>query len=200
MAGVPHTVRTCPMVTTNHVKAVRDMWPAKMVCSVRKPVIPILCGMMRWNAACWTARLAPSQLNVSQTAVTCLMVTINHVNFAKAMWPAPVVCSVSMPARTIFWGWCEETICEGEHDLSHRIPSTTSQPSTVGPTNSSSTSHTTTVAPPAPSGKCVADCSGVPSGDYQSCKTCHGYVTYSNGYYYDRPCPTDLFDGLNDNE
>ena len=39
--------------------------------------------------------------------------------------------------------------------------------------------------------KCVSDCNGMPQGDYQSCKTCGGYVTCANGHYYDMPCPAD---------
>ena len=38
---------------------------------------------------------------------------------------------------------------------------------------------------------CVWDCSGLPSGDYQSCQTCARYVSCSSGHYYDMPCPPD---------
>ena len=40
---------------------------------------------------------------------------------------------------------------------------------------------------------CVADCSGIASGDYQSCLGCGVYLTCSNGIAYDnRACPTGL--------
>eukprot|EP00483_Globobulimina_turgida_P000586 UN00586 len=35
---------------------------------------------------------------------------------------------------------------------------------------------------------CVNDCSVMPTGNYQSCSTCNGYVACSNGYKYDMPC------------
>ena len=54
------------------------------------------------------------------------------------------------------------------------IPVTTIFPPTYGSTG---TPH-----------PCVSDCSGMTDGDYQSCKTCEGYVSCSNGYYFDRPC------------
>ena len=65
--------------------------------------------------------------------------------------------------------------CEWE---SMTCPPTTSRPSTVGPTG--------------PHDPCVSDCSGMPSGDYQSCKTCEGYVYCSDGFLYDRPCLAGL--------
>ena len=37
--------------------------------------------------------------------------------------------------------------------------------------------------------KCVSDCSGLPDGDYPSCKTSKAYVICSNGRYFDQPCP-----------
>ncbi|KAK2182747.1 hypothetical protein NP493_339g03002 [Ridgeia piscesae] len=37
---------------------------------------------------------------------------------------------------------------------------------------------------------CVRTCAGKENGDYQSCVSCHVYVTCSNGAMYDRrPCP-----------
>ena len=66
-------------------------------------------------------------------------------------------------------------------------PSTTPSSTTVPPL-SSSTRPSTTSAHPGRPGTCVSDCSGMSDGDYQSCKTCEGYVTCSNGYYFDRPC------------
>ena len=41
-------------------------------------------------------------------------------------------------------------------------------------------------------GECVSSCSDKPNGDYQSCETCNGYVTCSNGEPYERPCPAKL--------
>ena len=41
-------------------------------------------------------------------------------------------------------------------------------------------------------GLCVKECSGKADGDYQSCETCNGYVTCSNGELYKRPCPAKL--------
>ncbi|XP_025082915.1 uncharacterized protein LOC112557334 [Pomacea canaliculata] len=42
-------------------------------------------------------------------------------------------------------------------------------------------------------GKCLASCKGVPDGDYQSCFSCHFYITCSNGFLWDnRPCPSNL--------
>jgi len=41
---------------------------------------------------------------------------------------------------------------------------------------------------PTKKARCVSDCTGVENGDYQSCKTCDGFVTCSNGFYYDMPC------------
>ncbi|XP_046562650.1 uncharacterized protein LOC124271551 [Haliotis rubra] len=35
---------------------------------------------------------------------------------------------------------------------------------------------------------CVDDCSGRPSGNYQSCSTCHGFTTCSNGITYKMKC------------
>ena len=61
------------------------------------------------------------------------------------------------------------------------IPSTTIHPPTGVPTSPPTTST------PTP-GPCVSDCSGMPNGDYQSCKTCEGFVSCSNGHYYDMPC------------
>ena len=40
--------------------------------------------------------------------------------------------------------------------------------------------------------ECVSSCSDKPNGDYQSCETCNGYVTCSNGESYERPCPAKL--------
>ena len=57
-----------------------------------------------------------------------------------------------------------------------------------------------TVTPPLPSTgpKCVASCTGVDDGDYQSCTGCDVYATCSNGAIYDnRSCPTGLL--WNDN-
>ena len=88
---------TCPTVLTHHVKPMRNMWNVKMVCSVRKPAQPVKCGMMWWKAV-W------AQLIVSQTVGTCLMVATNHVNFVMALWPAPMVFSVSIPANTVIFG------------------------------------------------------------------------------------------------
>jgi len=39
---------------------------------------------------------------------------------------------------------------------------------------------------------CVSDCSGKPDGDYQSCETCNGFVTCSNGKLYNMPCAGGL--------
>ena len=39
---------------------------------------------------------------------------------------------------------------------------------------------------------CVANCRHMSNGDYQSCKTCEGYVTCAYGRLYDRPCPANL--------
>ena len=64
-----------------------------------------------------------------------------------------------------------------------------SDPSTTNPPQSSSPSPSTTVGTTGAPHTCVSDCSGVADGDYQSCKTCEGYVSCSNGYYFDRPCP-----------
>ena len=73
--------------------------------------------------------------------------------------------------------------CEYE---STTCPST-SPPSTAPPPSSSSTSHPS----PGP-GPCVSDCSGMDNGDYQSCETCEGFVTCSNGHKYEMPCaPSD---------
>ena len=88
---------TCPTVLTHHVKPMRNMWNVKMVCSVRKPAQPVKCGIMWWKAV-W------AQLSVSQTVGTCLMVATNHVNFVMALWPAPMVFSVSIPANTVIFG------------------------------------------------------------------------------------------------
>lgn len=38
-------------------------------------------------------------------------------------------------------------------------------------------------------GSCVSSCRYWENGNYQSCKTCHGYVTCSNQIYYTRTCP-----------
>ncbi|XP_062603073.1 uncharacterized protein LOC134264809 [Saccostrea cucullata] len=40
-------------------------------------------------------------------------------------------------------------------------------------------------------GECVDSCLRVADGDYQSCDTCHGYVTCANNYIYQRNCSTD---------
>ena len=64
-----------------------------------------------------------------------------------------------------------------------------SDPATTSPPQSSSSSPSTTVGTTGAPHTCVSDCSGVADGDYQSCKTCEGYVSCSNGYYFDRPCP-----------
>ena len=98
LAHVYQTAATCPMVTTHHVKPMRDMWPANMVCSVRKPAQLVKCGMM-WRNTAWDIKLS-----VSQTVGTCLMVTTNHVNFAMVLWPASMVFCVSIPVMTIFFG------------------------------------------------------------------------------------------------
>ncbi|XP_062609583.1 uncharacterized protein LOC134271387 [Saccostrea cucullata] len=37
-------------------------------------------------------------------------------------------------------------------------------------------------------GECVDSCLRVDNGDYQSCHTCHGYVTCANNYIYHRNC------------
>ncbi|XP_062603072.1 uncharacterized protein LOC134264808 isoform X2 [Saccostrea cucullata] len=43
-------------------------------------------------------------------------------------------------------------------------------------------------------GECVNSCLKVADGDYQSCDTCHGYVSCTNNYIFYRNCPTvDLF-------
>ena len=58
------TVAACQMVTTNHVKPVRDMYPVPMVTISTDPALPIipvpnlLCGMMWRNAVSTRARLA----------------------------------------------------------------------------------------------------------------------------------------------
>lgn len=39
---------------------------------------------------------------------------------------------------------------------------------------------------------CVKDCKGKASGEYQSCKTCGGYVTCVWGILYERQCPAGL--------
>ncbi|XP_062614315.1 uncharacterized protein LOC134276051 isoform X2 [Saccostrea cucullata] len=41
-------------------------------------------------------------------------------------------------------------------------------------------------------GTCVKDCKGKASGEYQSCKTCNGYVTCVWGVLYERQCPAGL--------
>ena len=98
LAHVYQTAATCPMVTTHHVKPMRDMWPANMVCSARKLAQLVKCGTM-WRNTAWDIKLS-----VSQTVGTCLMVTTNHVNFAMALWPALMVVSVSIPVMTILFG------------------------------------------------------------------------------------------------
>ncbi|KAK2174985.1 hypothetical protein NP493_762g01012 [Ridgeia piscesae] len=41
--------------------------------------------------------------------------------------------------------------------------------------------------------ECVTSCVGYSNNDYQSCTSCHMYVTCSNGITYkDRPCPANL--------
>jgi len=39
---------------------------------------------------------------------------------------------------------------------------------------------------------CVSDCTDKPDGDYQSCDTCNGFVTCSNGLLSNMPCPAGL--------
>ena len=79
--------------------------------------------------------------------------------------------------------------CEYESTTCDMLSTTIHPSTTVDPIHSSTTSPTPTGHP---TGKCVSDCNGVSNGDYQSCKTCEGYVTCSNGYYSDRPCPANL--------
>lgn len=54
----------------------------------------------------------------------------------------------------------------------------------------------TTITPPpstTPANRCVSDCKGLTTGDYQSCKSCKVYVTCDFGVMIpDRPCPNDL--------
>ena len=71
------------------------------------------------------------------------------------------------------------------------IRSTTSYPPTDEPATSSTERPSSTVDPTG-TPWCVADCSRMPDGHYQSCKTCYGYVSCSGGIIYDRPCPADL--------
>ncbi|KAK3591081.1 hypothetical protein CHS0354_005478 [Potamilus streckersoni] len=40
--------------------------------------------------------------------------------------------------------------------------------------------------------RCVDSCVGVRDGDYQNCRDCHKFVSCSNGYKYDMPCPSNL--------
>ncbi len=41
--------------------------------------------------------------------------------------------------------------------------------------------------------ECISSCVSVPSGNYQSCETCEGYVACSGGILYDMPCPVTTF-------
>ncbi|XP_062575468.1 uncharacterized protein LOC134237373 [Saccostrea cucullata] len=41
-------------------------------------------------------------------------------------------------------------------------------------------------------GECQESCLRVPDGNYQSCDTCHGYVTCANNYYFTMNCPETL--------
>ena len=93
-------------------------------------------------------------------------------------------CAPNHPgAKPLVWDDVKKR-CEYE---STTCPSTAPS-STAVPPLSSSTSPSTTSGYPGTPGTCVSDCSGMPDGDYQSCKTCEGYVSCSNGYYFDRPC------------
>ena len=54
-----------------------------------------------------------------------------------------------------------------------------------------------TTSHPSTGDRCVSDCSGMPNGDYQSCKTCKGYVFCSKDVLYDMPCaPPTVWDDV----
>ena len=38
----------------------------------------------------------------------------------------------------------------------------------------------------------ISSCAGRSDGDYQSCKTCHGFVSCSNENLYEMPCAANL--------
>ena len=126
MAYVYRTVVAWPMVTTNHVKPARDLYPVPTVINTRCPVLPVihlLCGMMWRNAVSTRARLAhqphqhqqvlrltqppaPQQqfvllehlAHVSPIVRTCPTVSTHHVNPMTNMWSVSMVCSVRKPA------------------------------------------------------------------------------------------------------
>ena len=127
LAHVYQTVEAFPMVTTNHVKPVRDMYPVPMVAISTDPALPLipvrnlLCGMMWRNAVNTRARLvhqphhqqqeprftrqppAPQQqfillAHVYQTVEAFPMVTTNHVKPARDMYPVPMVAISTDPA------------------------------------------------------------------------------------------------------
>ena len=52
LAHVYPIVGICRTVPTHHVTPTRDMWPAKMVCFVRKSAQLVKCGMM-WRKTAW---------------------------------------------------------------------------------------------------------------------------------------------------
>ena len=88
LAYVSRTATACPMVTTNHVKPVRDMYPVPMVIistDPAPPIIPVrnlLCGMMWRNAVSGRARLAASHSPVINQHLTIRehMASVLHIH------------------------------------------------------------------------------------------------------------------------
>lgn len=39
---------------------------------------------------------------------------------------------------------------------------------------------------------CASSCIGKTNGNYQSCRSCDTYISCSNGYMYEMPCPVGL--------
>jgi len=47
--------------------------------------------------------------------------------------------------------------------------------------------------------ECVRSCENKTDGSYQSCETCEGYISCSNGFLYNMTCPDDEYLVWNDN-
>ena len=81
------------------------------------------------------------------------------------------------------------TPTEGTPTPTEGTPTPTPTEGTPTPTEGTPT----TTEPPDHICNCVSDCTGLPNGDYPSCRGCHFYATCSNEILHDkRPCPDGL--------
>nr|XP_022322146.1 uncharacterized protein LOC111123822 isoform X3 [Crassostrea virginica] len=138
------------------------------------------CTLDTGNSTQVSTTAAPNTTSSSNTSVTN-----SNVTTAATPLASNSVATTSSSSNTTSSNSAATTVGSNSSSPANTTLAVTTQSATSGATTVSNNSKTG-------AGNCVKDCKGKASGEYQSCKTCGGYVTCVWGILYERQCPAGL--------